>query len=198
MYIEIRPCGIRLNLLVPVGLFFLLLLNGAVASAVMLFAAVLHEAAHILCANAVGAPIVRFDIEPWGGKLLYGGMTSYRQELAISSAGIVANLLTAPIGLISPFGVYGRLFFYSSLCYALVNLIPMKGLDGGETMRCLIAMQSKTSDVENAERTVNMLSLIFILVLGAMLCIASGFNLSVVFLCLYSVVITVCDLAKRI
>lgn len=198
MYIEIRPCGIRLNLLVPIGLLFLLMLNGAWATAIMLFAATVHEAAHILCANAVGAPIVRFDIEPWGGRLLYGGMTSYRQELAISSAGIAANLLTAAFGLISPFGVYGRLFFYSSLCYATVNLIPMKGLDGGEIMRCLVSMQSKTTDTENAERIVNMLSLIFILVLGAMLCIASGFNLSVVFLCLYSVVITVCDLAKRV
>lgn len=198
MYIEIRPCGIRLNLLVPVGLLFLFLLNGVYATVIMLFAAVVHEAAHILCANAVGAPITRFDIEPWGGRLLYGGMTSYRQELAISSAGVAANLLTAAFGLISPFGVYGKLFFYSSVCYAIVNLIPIKGLDGGEMMRCLVAMQSGTLDAESIERTVNLLSLVFMLVLGAMLCIASGFNLSVVFLCLYSVVITVCDLAKRV
>lgn len=198
MYIEIRPCGLRLNLLVPVGLLFLLMLNGACATATMLLAAAIHEEAHILCANAVGAPIVRFDIEPWGGRLLYGGMTSYKQELAIASAGIAANLLTAAFGLISPLGIYGRLFFYSSLCYALVNLIPIKGSDGGEIMRCLVAMQSKALVAYSIERGVNMLSLVFMLVLGAMLCPASGFNLSVVFLCLYGVVITVCDLAKRV
>lgn len=197
MYIEIRAYGIRLNILALVGLVFVFLLNGVASSLVMLLAAILHELGHILAANAVGAPIVRFDIEPWGGRMYYGGMTSYKQELLIASGGVAFNFLFAPIGLIPLFGIYGKLFFFSCVCYALVNLIPAKTLDGGEMLRCLLCMQKGSIGAESAERAVYLLSLIFMLALGATLCLITGFNLSVVFLCLFSLVITVLDYAKK-
>lgn len=192
MYIEKRTVGLRINLLVPVGLIFLILLNGVHASIVMLLAAVVHELGHILAANAAGVPIVRFDLELWGGRLCYGGLNSYKQELIVSCGGILANLLLCPLGLIPIFGLYGKLFFYSCICYALINMIPARTLDGGEILRCLLCMQS-VSGFECAERAIHLLSSFFMLALGVSLCLITGFNLSVLFICLFSLVLTVTD-----
>ncbi len=192
-----RKYGLRINLLVPVGLVFLFLLNGFWASAVMLLAAVLHELGHMLCARLVHAPIVRFDIELWGGKMYYGGMPCYRQELIIAVGGIAANVIFAPLGLIPFLGIYGKLFFYSCACYALVNIIPARSLDGGEILRCLLSMQKGNTDTESAERAVYLLSLLFIVSASFLLCILSGFNLSVILLCVFSLVVTVTDYIKK-
>ncbi len=190
MYIESRKCGIRLNVLVPVGLFFVFLLNGALPSLCMLLAAAVHELGHILCASLVKAPVLRFDVELWGGRLYYGGMTGYKQELLIASGGIMANLALCPLGLLPLFGVYGRLFFYSCICYALVNIIPARTLDGGEMLRCLLCLQC-SEGWDSAERAVHLFSVLIMLALGVSLCLLTGFNLSVVFICLLSLVVTV-------
>lgn len=197
MYLEIKRYGIRINTFVPVGLVFFVLLNGVLASAVILFAAFIHEAGHILIANAVGAPIMRFDIEPWGGRIYYGGMTSYKQELAISLGGILFNLIFAPLGLIPALGVYGKMFFCGCIIYSLVNIIPMKSLDGGEVLRCLLCIRTHTLSEYGTERIVHFVSSVFMLVLCGVVCVASGFNLSVIFISVFSVVLAVTELLQK-
>lgn len=191
MYIENKKSGIRINLLVPVGLVTVFVINGVVPSAIMLLAALIHELGHLICATAVGAPIVRFDVELWGGRMLYGGMLSYRQELFISIGGIALNLLFAPLGLISVFGIYGKLFYYSCFCYALVNLIPACSLDGGEILRCLLRNYTDPYTADKAEYVVHFMALLFVVVLGLVLSLLSGFNGSVMFLVFFSVVVFV-------
>lgn len=196
MYIENRRSGIRLNLLVPAGLIIIFLINGFLSSFVMLLAAAVHELGHILCASIVRAPVVRFDLELWGGRMYYGGMLSYKQEMFIAIGGIAANLIFAPIGLIPVFGIYGKLFYYSCFCYALVNMIPAKTLDGGELIRCLLRIYSDPFTADRAERAVHLFSLAFFIAAGLMLSILSGFNSSVMFLVLLSIVIFVTDEKK--
>lgn len=193
MYIENRRLGLRVNLLVPIGLVFLLLLNGTLPIAVMLLAALVHEAGHLLFARAVGVRIVRFDVELWGGRMCYAALTSYRRQLFIASGGIIANLLCAPLGLIRVFGIYGRLFCCSCLCYALINLIPARTLDGGEMLRCFLRQRSESPETALAERAVYLFSMLFIAGAGAALCLLSGFNYSVVFIALLSLLLTVTD-----
>jgi len=185
--------GIRVNLLVPVGLTIFFLLNGLRAAAVMLFAAAVHEMGHILCANAVKAPIMRFDVELWGGRMFYGGMLSYKQELVVALGGIAANLLAAPLGLIPIFGVYGKLFYYSCFCYALINIVPAKTLDGGEVLRCLLRLCGEQYMADRAEYVVHVISVLFVATAGFFLCVLAGFNSSVMFLVLLSVAVLVTE-----
>lgn len=191
MYIENTKRGIRLNILVPVGLVFLVLLNGYKTMAVMLFAAVVHEAGHLAMAFICGANVQRMDIELWGGRMYYGGMHSYGKELAIALGGVAANLLLAPIGLLPFWGIYGKLFFYSCLCYALVNIIPAKTLDGGEVLRCALGMTCTDYVAYTAINTVNTLSVLLLCCIGLLCGALTGFNSSVVMLCLVSVVLAV-------
>ncbi len=191
MYIENKKRGIRINLLVPIGLITVFLINGIIPSGVMLLAAFVHELGHLLCAAMVGAPILRFDVELWGGRMFYGGMLSYKRELIISLGGIAANLLFAPLGLIPLFGVYGKLFYYSCFCYALINVVPARTLDGGEAFRALMLSCTDPYTADKAERVLHCLSILFVTVLGLMLSILSGFNSSVMFTVFLSVIVFV-------
>ena len=175
----------------PVGLFFLFLLNGFLTTLVILIAAVVHELGHIAALAVCGIPVERFDIELWGGRMYYSGMNSYRKELCISLGGIVANLLAAPLGLISFFGIYGKLFFFASVCYALVNIIPAKTLDGGEALRCMLNLSCDSSVAYAAQNAVNALALMFLCALGLSLAVLSGFNSSVLMLGVITVVLAI-------
>ncbi len=189
MYIELPRHGIRINIFVPVGALFLLLLNGVLAFTVMLLAVVVHELGHILAAKLCKAHICRFDIELWGGKLQYEGFLSYKQELFIALGGIILNTLTAPLGLL--LGLYGRLFFYSSLCYAAVNAIPAPTLDGAVALSCILRIKTDIRSAMTAERTVEVFSLFVLVAVGSIFCILSGLNSSVLFLCALTVVVII-------
>ncbi len=191
MYIELPRKGIRINILVPIGAVFLLLLNGFCAFFVMLLAAIIHEIGHILFATVCKVRICRFDVELWGGKLSYEGFVGYKQELYIALGGIILNLLTAPLGLCPIFGLYGRLFFYSSLCYAAVNLLPAESLDGGVALSCVLRLKTDMRSAMIAERTVAVFSLFILVAVGSILCILSGMNSSVLFLCIMTAVLMV-------
>ena len=173
----------------PVGILFLFLLNGFLSTTVILLAAVVHECGHIAIAAACGAGIERFDIELWGGRMYYGGMNSYRKELYISMGGIVANLLFAPIGLIGLFGIYGKLFFCASVCYALVNIIPAKTLDGGEVLRCMLCLGCDADVAYAAQTAVNTLAVLFLCAVGLSMAVLTGFNSSVLMLSVITVVL---------
>lgn len=191
MYIENIKKGIRINLLVPVGLLFLFLLNGFLSTAVILLAAIVHEAGHIAAAILCGAAVERFDIELWGGRMYYGGMNGYKKELFISVGGIIANIALAPLGLISVFGIYGKLFFAACVCYGLVNIIPAKTLDGGEALRCILGLSCDGDTAYAAEKAVNTLSVFFVCAVGLTLSILTGFNSSVLMLAVITVVLII-------
>ena len=191
MYIELPRKGIRINIFVPVGAVFLLLLNGLLAFTVMLLAAAIHELGHILAASLCKVRICRFDVELWGGKIQYEGFVGYKQELCIALGGIVLNMLTAALGLLPIFGLYGRLFFYSSLCYAAVNMLPAESLDGGVALSCVLRMKTDMRSAMIAERTVAVFSFFILVAVGAILCILSGMNGSVMFLAAMTVVIMI-------
>lgn len=193
MYIENPARGIRINLLVPVGLVFLLLLNGFKTGIAILLAATVHEIGHVAAAFLCSADIDRFDIELWGGRMYYSGMQGYGKELAISLGGICFNLAFAPLGLLPLLGIYGKLYFWACIAYALVNLIPAKTLDGGEVLRCILSLRCDEYTAYSIQTTVNGIAVLAICGLGIVLCTLSGFNSSVLML---SVITTVLVLER--
>ncbi len=191
MYLEYKKRGIRINLLVPVGLMFLFLLNGVGATAVILLAAILPECGHVAAACLCGVGVERLDVELWGGRMYYGGMNAYSKELVIALGGIAANFIFAPLGLISAFGIYGKLFFFACLCYGLVNIIPAKTLDGGEVLRCMLCLSCDEDVAYGAQRAVNAIAVMFLCGAGLALALITGFNSSVLMLAVMTVVLAI-------
>ena len=105
-----------------------------------LLAAALHECGHIAAIYALGAKIGRLEILPFGGEIeTCGKILSYRQSLFVSFAGILANLLCVP--LLAAQTPFLRLFGICSAGLALFNLLPARGLDGGEMLQDLLLMR---------------------------------------------------------
>ena len=173
----------RINALLPFGLLFLFLLNGTAVTLLMLLAATLHEAGHITAAISLGAKIRRFDVELWGGKIIYGGNLSYRDEAVIALSGIALNLLTfATAFLLVGDSSLGLFFALANLAFAVLNLLPIKTLDGYVALNaCLYAV----TEQEKADSALKGLNSAFMLILCAAICCLvplSGFNSSVLFL----------------
>jgi len=122
-------------------LFCYLLSNFQLAVAAML-AATLHELAHIGMARICGISFRELSVTPLGASLTpTSNMGSYREEILVAAAGPCFNLLCA--GLVFPLTEIAFFFYFvlSSLFFALLNLLPISGLDGGRILLCLLSQR---------------------------------------------------------
>ncbi len=106
-----------------------------------IFAILIHEGGHLLAARLCRIKTNGFSVDTIGARLsLTGTALSYPRELAICVAGPLANLLSIPpIYTIRANADVG--FFISvSLALALLNLLPIKGFDGGRIFFCLSSL----------------------------------------------------------
>ncbi len=115
-------------------------------------AILLHELGHVLAARLCGVRQGGFRVSLFGARLRLRGVLSYRREWLVAAAGPAVNLLSAVI-LMCPFlragreavelflsgGTAAAVFALSSLALAGINLLPVRSLDGGRMLRCLLA-----------------------------------------------------------
>ena len=111
-------------------------------------AIVLHEIGHILMARLCGVHMGGLRIDLFGARLKLMGVMSYRREAVIAAAGPLLNLLSVAILLaVTRMDISGCLggeglvetFVLVSLGLAAVNLLPVRSLDGGRVLYCILA-----------------------------------------------------------
>lgn len=165
----------RLSLLFPALLTALLLWqpDGLAVSCVL--ASVIHECGHLLAMLAVGVPPDRCTLSAFGACIRMGSrLPGYRQNMLISLAGPLANLLAAACLLL--LGCQQTAAVH--LVLAVLNLLPASALDGGELLRCglcLLGMESLAAGVLRFTST----SVLLPLAAGALwLFLRGGGNLS--------------------
>lgn len=142
--------------------------NGLVSAA--LFAAVLHELGHLAATVWYRVPVKKIEFRLFGINIeLTGGVSmSYGEEIVIALSGPAANLAAAGICLAaeSLWPSAGWLLIAAAfhLLIAAFNLLPIAELDGG---RALEALLCRYFSVDTAQKAVMLLSLLFIVPLGA-------------------------------
>ena len=119
-------------------LFFALsLFDGVKYPFMLVLAVLLHEAGHILAARLVKAPLTSLKCGIQGFSLSFDfSALSYGREFFILIAGSVSGLICAA----AAYG-FNRNFVYFSVVsavMAIVNLLPIRGLDGGEALACIL------------------------------------------------------------
>ncbi len=112
------------------ALFYLLLYlwEPRGGTAATLLSALLHELGHYAAARVLGVRVERITVYPFGADMkLGGGLRSYGTDMVIAASGAAVNLLLAGLGLL-----LGRTAWVAcNVLLALVNLLPVEGLDGG-------------------------------------------------------------------
>ena len=136
-----RLCDRRWWDLLGLGLLlsWFCLLNGWQTTAVLLFAALVHEGGHWAVLRLLGGGGVRLRLSPFGAVMETGGLRlSYAGELAAVLAGPGVNLLCGlllPLVLPDPLGTEAA---GANWVLGLFNLMPAAPLDGWRAVQLLL------------------------------------------------------------
>ena len=154
----------------------------------LLFLAILlHEMGHLFALFLCGTERVTLTFSFFGAELSAGGeMLGYRQQFWVSLGGILCNLATAFLPLIVFPNETGALFFaVASLCLAFLNLVPIKGLDGGRALEAILLCKKEPETVERMQKKVTSVCLCGLFLLSLYVLLVSGFNFSLLLFTLY-------------
>ena len=110
----------------------------------------LHEIGHGIAAWGWGVPVSTLRLDLFGARMELGGLTGYSAELFVATGGPLVSLAVAAI--VWPVGVRwagAQFFSLASLGLGLVNLLPVRGLDGGRMLSCALSLTvgERVSDV---------------------------------------------------
>ena len=158
-----------------------LFLTHSYLSLAALAAAFIHELAHIAMARAVGVELSRLRLDIFGASLMMSGeMSSYKKEAAVAIAGPLSNIILFFILL--PFSSaeneYLSLFMGASLFLGLLNLLPIKDLDGGRVLFCTLASFFSLNVAQAVLRVLSFLTIFSLWSLSVYLILRLGASLS--------------------
>jgi len=104
----------------------------------LVLAVLIHEGGHILAARLAKAPLTAFTAGPQGFSLAFDfSALSYGRECFVLLSGSAAGLLASALA----FAIDRDAAYFSavSAVLSLVNLLPVKGLDGGAALSCVLS-----------------------------------------------------------
>ena len=164
----------------------LLLLLAARQGALRLFSVVLaaafHEAGHLLAAAFLSLPVKKLELDLFGAKIYTAPLPSYRAEAALCLAGPLFSLFLGFALL--PFKAP---FFHTvaalSFSFALFNLLPVAGLDGGRVLAAFLSLHLGPARSDRVLSALSYLSLLFLFSLAAALLLRYGQDALLSLLC---------------
>ncbi len=131
-----------------------------------LLACVLHELGHYAAIRALGGAVRRLRLTAVGAELELSGPLSCTRECLAALAGPGVNLLLA---LLACRQAGGALFAGLNLALACLNLLPVRGLDGGRALRCALTVLVSGDAAERAGEGLDLLLTVSALALGVWL-----------------------------
>jgi len=159
-----------------------------------LFSSLIHESGHLLLMLFYGDRINYIELGLFGMRIeKEGTVLSYKKEGLIAMGGIFLNFICAVIS-VTGFLILGKeslmVFAVVNGFIALINMLPVKTLDFG---RCLVCLLNEKYGEEKSGRITEMLSSVFTLIFSAvcvLYCIFIRLNFSFIAVTLYLNIIT--------
>lgn len=172
---------IRIN---PGALLFwlVLMLTGKTFFFAAFLAAAFHEIGHLCMARLLHLRIRALELDLFGAKLYpASAFPSYRAEWLLAAGGPLFSVLLATI--LIPF----RADFFAALrtasaSFALFNLLPIAGFDGGRMLHALSASRISIRAAERFLAAGTYFSLVFLFCLSSCLLLRYGQNLALLML----------------
>ena len=183
-------------------------LLGAVAVAVLLLdptgfclmtllAALFHEFGHLLAARWLGIPWRGFSMDFTGARMeVSGRMISFFEEWLLCAAGPFAGLLVAALGAVFwRYSQWAVWFSCASLLLSLLNLLPIRGFDGGRMLECTLLSLLRESIVWRIMRLISFFFLFLLWASAIYFLLRAGDGISLLFfsMTLFSRFFDVCD-----
>ncbi len=151
-------------------------------------AAVLHETGHIFCMWVQNNAPTEIKLIPAGVKIYAKQGKTYIRDIWVSLCGPLVNIL-AFLGLYLNYFLYQKervlYFAVSNLILGVINLLPVKGLDGGNILLFAVSKRKGCNKGERALFVSSVLVLFIILTVIFYLGFRKQFNLSLLIIFLY-------------
>ncbi|MBO5273789.1 MAG: site-2 protease family protein [Clostridia bacterium] len=113
------------------------------------------------------------------------GELSYTADLAISLGGIIANSAAALLLLPFSFFPVAKLFIFCNITLAVMNLLPIRSLDGGEALAAFLMLVLPRHLGEKLLRGVSFVFIFLLWCAAVYIPMFSGGNPSLFFICIY-------------
>ncbi len=168
-----------------------ILIDGTVFALYGAAFALIHESAHLLTLKIMGGGVNTLSLRGMGMRL-ETTFLSYPKEIATALAGPFINaVLCAVFFCFTYFNFNKELLFcaVSNLAIFCVNILPIYPLDGGRALYCALALKTERAGI--ITKTVSVIFLLPLAVLSVIILIKSGFNLSLVIICIYLAVMLI-------
>lgn len=156
-----------------------------------LLAAALHEGGHLVCMLFCRRRVDLVRIYPFGIDICSdASQSSYRTDLCIALAGAVTNLLFLAVALLhSTAGGWG-IFAASNLLLAVVNLFPVRFLDGGEAVHTVLLMHMEPDRAEKVQSRISFVAVLLLWLAATYLLLLTGYNFSLFAMAVYLFAVT--------
>lgn len=168
------------------GAFLLMLALTLTRSALLpafLFAAAIHECGHILAARMLGIRLRVLELDLMGARLCPAlPLPSYRAEAVLAVAGPASSLLLA-LFLLPHSTPFAHLSLTATLAFALFNLLPIAGFDGGRILSAALCTRLNARTAERIQSVLSYLTLLFLFALSSCCLLRYGQNLALAVLC---------------
>ena len=155
-------------------------------TALLFLVMALHECGHLLALKLCGAKVVRMTVSAFGAEIRYRmPFGSVLGRTAVALGGVLLNLLCGGVFLFfwkDPLCLYVSV---ASFVLAFLNLLPVKGLDGGRALEEVLSHFAELDTVDTVVRRSSYVCLILLLVLSVLVLMESGFNFSLLLFTLY-------------
>ena len=152
-----------------------------------LLAALYHEFGHLLALLLCRVKLRSLKLSPAGATMqIENELLSYRKEFWIAVAGPLASAFVPLLALVrirQGMTADGLFFFFCNFFLAFLNLIPIRGLDGGRAFHALLGCFFSFYTTEAVSRTVSAVMLVFMFLSAVVLLLTkSNPSLGIVFL----------------
>lgn len=173
------------NLIVELSLLIaaaLAILVGGLNIYFLIFSVLIHELGHIIAALFRGAKAENFSLHGFGVEINFPGCTpTPRTMLIISAGGPVISLIIAFIAL----SLNLTILAITNLSIALVNLIPVNPLDGGNILSSLLSPYVSRKNIHKILKLSGRFFGFVITLCGVIVLYISSFNISLIYMGLF-------------
>lgn len=180
---------LRISFFAVVSLIFVIFAEPSPFTLEIIACAALHEVGHIAVMLACGVEVYSVEVLPFGAEIHSGvHSSSYFVETLSALGGCIANVLTGAVAF-SAYLVFGdayTLFFaFASAFLALINLVPIRTLDGAEALHAVLSQLFGKERAEKISAVVSYFSLVTLMLFSSVVFAKLGGNLSLAFFCVY-------------
>ena len=182
--IAITAFGVRcrISLLFPALVTFLLTIQTDGLMAICMLASLIHEIGHIIAMRLTGMRPEECTLGLFGIRIrLRTSMGGYGKNAIVAAAGPLINGLSAAI----LWSMGARQSALVHLLLAVLNLLPVSVLDGGELLKCALGAAGCRHGAEKVLTTVSVITVLLLLIGGAVLCVIDKGNLTLLIVAAY-------------